>query len=71
MHISIAFVRVQLLCHYPPEWNESPAVFFLPKSSDATVVDLVVENLVRPSVFATTVVPIDEIKAVGKLGACF
>ncbi len=45
-HISTAFVSVQLLCDYPAVWNEAPLVFFLPKTVDTTVTDILVENTV-------------------------
>lgn len=43
-------------------WNDAPLVFFLPKTTDATITELAIENMVRPSVFATAVVPLDDMK---------
>jgi hypothetical protein len=37
-------------------------VFFLPKSTDTTITELCIENMVRPSVFATAVVPLEDMK---------
>jgi hypothetical protein len=43
-------------------WNDAPLVFFLPKSTDTTITELCIENMVRPSVFATAVVPLEDMK---------
>ncbi|WIA34758.1 hypothetical protein OEZ86_013065 [Tetradesmus obliquus] len=61
-HISQAFVHMQLVCHYPMNWNDAPLVLFLPKSTDTTITELCIENMVRPSVFATAVVPLEDMK---------
>ncbi|KAF8061371.1 ITIH5 [Scenedesmus sp. PABB004] len=69
-HISQAFVDAQLVCQYPASWNDAPLVFFLPKTADTTITELAIENMVRPSVFATAVVPVDDVKRfAGKGGA--
>ncbi|KAF6256141.1 hypothetical protein COO60DRAFT_1531108, partial [Scenedesmus sp. NREL 46B-D3] len=64
-HISQAFVQMQMVCHYPMNWNDAPLVLFLPKSTDTTITELCIENMVRPSVFATTVVPLEDMKKYG------
>eukprot|EP00878_Enallax_costatus_P003959 GHUV01004180.1.p1 GENE.GHUV01004180.1~~GHUV01004180.1.p1 ORF type:complete len:374 (+),score=89.22 GHUV01004180.1:501-1622(+) len=61
-HISQAFVDMQLICQYPANWNDAPLVFFLPKTTDTTITELCIENMVRPSVFATAIVPLDDMK---------
>lgn len=65
VHISMAFVTVQMLCSYPPEWREAPLAFFLPKTSDTAITCLSITNLVRPSVYGTAVVAADEARRFG------
>lgn len=37
-------------------------MFFLPKTTDTTITELCIENMVRPSVFATAIVPLEDMK---------
>lgn len=43
-------------------------MFFLPKTSDTTITELYIENMIRPSVFATAIVPLDDMKMLGRKG---
>lgn len=59
-HISTAFVQFEMICYYPSDWKPSNLYFFLPKTYNSTISDLVVDNTVRDCVYATAVVPNDE-----------
>jgi hypothetical protein len=53
---------------HPQSWDDAPLVFFLPKTSDTTITELYIENTVRRTVFATAVVPLDDMKMLGGKG---
>lgn len=60
-HISTAFVTIEMWAYVPKEWGGSPLYFFMPKTHDTTITEVVVENRVRDSMYATAVVPNDDV----------
>jgi hypothetical protein len=73
VYISQAFVKVQLLAQYPPisGYEDRPLWLFLPKTAEAVVTDVSVENMGRGAVFAVAVVPKEDTARFGAYGGSF
>jgi len=61
VQISTAFCTVDFNTYFPREWPATAFEVVLPKSTHTTILEVTVENLVRDSVYATAVVPVEDV----------
>lgn len=64
-HIATGFVTMTVDTFFPQEWPAAQLQLFVPKNHNTTITDLFISNMVRDSVYATAVVPLEEVTKQG------